>query len=54
MTMPTAEEIISLYLYGQKTPPTPQQLANEQWIRASGETEKVDAIEYIDCDYFFL
>jgi hypothetical protein len=27
MTMPKAQEMLSLYLYGQTTPPTPQQLA---------------------------
>lgn len=47
MTMPTAEEILSLYLYGQRTPPTPAQLANEQWIRPSGVTESMNAVDYM-------
>ncbi|WP_373777492.1 calcium-binding protein [Glaesserella sp.] len=32
-TMPSAFEIVSLYLWGQKTPPTPGELAEGKWIR---------------------
>jgi hypothetical protein len=40
MTMPTAEEIVCLYLYGQKTPPV--DLKTEALIRPAGVGATVD------------
>lgn len=48
--MPTAEQIVSLYLYGQLTPPTAEQLASDQWIRPEGlgaTSMPVNALEYM-------
>ena len=46
-TIPTAEEIVSLYLYGQLTPPA--NLKTEQLIRPPGLgiTKNVDVNEYM-------
>jgi VCBS repeat-containing protein len=32
-SIPTTQEIVSLYLYGQKTPPGPSELKDNRWIR---------------------
>ena len=48
MAMPTAEEIVSLYLFGQETPPA--DLKTDQWIRPPGDgkqTKEVDVNEYM-------
>ncbi len=36
MSMPTAQEIIGQYLYGQKIPPAPDDLRNDRFIRPKG------------------
>ncbi|WP_283164673.1 calcium-binding protein [Marinobacter sp. M4C] len=50
MTMPTAEEILCLYLYGQKTPPAPADLKSDTLIRPTGDGQEpliVDLDEYM-------
>lgn len=36
MSIPTAKEILSQYLYGQQTPPAPNDLRNDRFIRPKG------------------
>lgn len=36
MSIPTAKEILSWYLYGQSTPPAPDDLRDDQFIRPTG------------------
>ena len=36
MSIPTAKEILSQYLYGQRTPPAPDDLRNDRFIRPRG------------------
>lgn len=44
-----AEQMLSLYLWNQPTPPAPSELADEKWIRPSGTvtTAEIDASSYM-------
>lgn len=48
-TMPTALEIVSLYLWGKKQPPAPNELNDDKWIRRADERSSIfiDAESYM-------
>ncbi len=45
-----AEQMLSLYLWGQITPPKPDEMADAKWIRPNGATTtaEIDAQEYMN------
>jgi hypothetical protein len=50
MSIPTAKEILSWYLYGQSTPPAPNDLRSDQFIRPEGidgPTRVVNSADYM-------
>lgn len=49
MALPTAIQMISQYLWGSFAIPNPASLADDKWIRPTGETSKidVDVLEYM-------
>lgn len=49
MSMLTTEEIINLYLWGDKVAPTPEAIADDKYIRGKDErtTEFIDAYDYM-------
>lgn len=44
-----AEQMLSMYLWGQLTPPSPSEVADEKWIRPKNATTTVniDAQSYM-------
>jgi hypothetical protein len=50
MSIPTAKEILSWYLYGQSTPPAPNDLRDDRFIRPkgiAGPPRPVDSQDYM-------